>query len=95
MAVLSPEDGPDFTSAYIDDILVFSATLEDHIQHLEQVINPLLEVGLKLRPNKCKFIRQEVNCLGFVLTPFGLKTSEEHVRAVREFVAPTDVRGVR
>ncbi len=95
LAGLSPEDGPDFTSAYIDDILVFSATLEDHIQHLEQVINRLLEVGLKLRPNKCKFIRQEVNYLGFVLTPFGLKTSEEHVRAVREYVAPTDVRGVR
>ena len=38
---LKTEDGSDFTSAYIDDILVFSSTLDDHIQHLELVIERL------------------------------------------------------
>ena len=35
---LNPEDGPDFVSSYIDDILVFSRTLEDHLRHLRLVI---------------------------------------------------------
>ena len=95
LAGLKTKNCSEFTSAYIDDILVFSSTLEEHIQHLELVVNRLLKFGLKLRPNKCHFIRQEVHYLGFVLTPFGLKTSEEHVRAVTEFSVPKDVRGVR
>ena len=95
LAGLKTKNCSELTSAYIDDILVFSSTLEQHVQHLELVVNRLLKFGLKLRPNKCHFIRQEVHYLGFVLTPFGLKTSEEHVRAVTEFSVPKDVRGVR
>lgn len=91
---LKNEDGSDFTSVYIDDILVFSSTLEEHIHHLEIIINHLLEVGLKLRPVKCCFIQQEVQYLGHVLTPSGFKTSEEHVTAVKEFPVPDDIQEV-
>jgi len=50
---LNPEDGPDFVSIYIDDILIFSETLEDHLEHLRLVIERLVSAGLKLRPCKC------------------------------------------
>ena len=92
---LNPEDGPDFVSVYIDDILVFSETLEDHMKHLAIVMNHLIEVGLKLKPTKCHFCRQEVEYLGHVITPQGLKTSEKHITAVREFSTPESVRDVR
>ena len=95
LAGLKTKNCSKFTSAYINDILVFSSTLKEHIQYLELVVNRLLKFGLKLRPNKCHFIRQEVHYLGFVLMPFGLKTSEEHVRAVTEFSVTKDVQGVR
>ena len=45
---LNPEEGPDFVAAYIDDILIFSRTLEDHIDHLRLVFERLVKTGLKL-----------------------------------------------
>ena len=58
---LNPEEGPDFVSAYIDDILIFSRSLSDHIVHLNKVLERLVESGLKLQPLKCHFIRQEIS----------------------------------
>ena len=52
LAGLKTENCSEFTSAYIDDIPVFSSTLEEHIQHLELVVSRLLKFGLKLRQPK-------------------------------------------
>ena len=92
---LNPEDGPDFVSVYIDDVLVFSKTLEEHLHHLELVLKRVIEVGLKLKPVKCQFFRQEVEYLGHTITPLGLKTSSRHVAAVDKFPTPTNIREVR
>ena len=92
---LNTADAPNFVSVYIDDVLVFSRTLEEHLDHLERVLKRLIEVGLKLKPQKCHFVRQEVGFLGHVITPQGLKTSEQHILAVREFPVPDSVRAVR
>ena len=95
VADLNLAEGPDFVSAYIDDVLVFSRTLQEHLHHLEMVIAKLVEFHLKLKPSKCRFIWQKVSYLGHVITACGLKTSEEHVQAVKEFATPGDVHAVR
>ena len=95
LAGLKDEDGSEFVSVYFDDILVHSRTWQDHLRHLALVITRLLDEGLLLQPLKCQFIRKEIHFLGHVLTSQGLKTSEHHVRAVREFKVPADVREVR
>jgi len=79
---LNPEGGPDFVSVYLDDVLVFSKTLEGHLEHLRTVIERLAAAGLKLKPSKCHFIRQEVEYLGHIITPNGLKPSPQRVAAV-------------
>ena len=57
---LNPKDGPeDYVSVYIDDVIVFSRTLEEHLQHLCQVIQRISDAGLKLKPSKYHFILQE------------------------------------
>ncbi len=89
---LNPEGGPDFVVVYIDDVLVFSRTLEDH---LEQVIARLQEAGLKLQPAKCHFLQEEVEYLGHVITPFGLKPTPRLTLAVKEFPVPRSTKEVR
>ena len=88
------EAGPDFVAVYIDDVLIFSRTIEEHLMHLRAVIQRIREVGLKLKPSKCHFTRREVEYLGHVVTPEGLKTNQKLVEAVTMFPAPTDVNGV-
>ena len=79
---------PDFISGYIDDMLVFCATIEEHLDHLRQVITCLKEVGLILQPTKCRFVRKEVRSLGHVITPEGLKPDLRSVEAVKGFPTP-------
>ena len=92
---LNPAAGPDFVAVYIDDILVFSPTLEQHLRHLKVVIERISEAGLKLKPTKCRFARNEVEYLGHLITPEGLKPNSNLVEAVQQFPIPTDVSGVR
>ena len=70
---LNPEEGKQFVAAYLDDILVFSETLQDHLTHLRSVIDRLKSANLKLKPAKCMFMRKEVEYLGHIITAEGLK----------------------
>ena len=93
LAGLNPEGGPDFVSVYIDDIVIFSETLEDHLRHLKMVIERLQQCVLKTV--KCHFCREEVEYLGHIITRHGLKTNPALVAAVREFPVPKNVQEVR
>ena len=79
---INSESGPNFVSAYIDDILVFSSTLKKYLAHLELVMKRFEEVGLKLKPTKCRFACEEVEHLGQVITPKGLKPNPRLIAAI-------------
>lgn len=64
LAGLNPAFGPDYVAVYLDDILVFSPTLEQHLAHLRAAIHRIDKAGLKFRPSKCSFVPSEVECLG-------------------------------
>ena len=95
LAGLNPDEGPDFVTVYLDDILVFSRTMEDHLMHLGQVLERVEQAGLKLKPAKCRFARQEVEYLGHLVTPQGLMTNDRLVFAVQDFPRPENVHDVR
>ena len=95
MAPLKVTPGPDYVSVYLDDILVFSRTLEDHLSHLNAVILRIDEVGLKLKPTKCKFAQRELEYLGHVVSRDGLKTNPRLIAAVKEFPTPLSAHDVR
>ena len=86
---LNPRHGVEFVNVYVDDIIIFSSSLEDHLNHLRQVVSKLLEAGLKLKPSKCHLARAEVEYLGFQVTPKGLEATKLLVRAVEGFPVPT------
>ena len=95
LAGLNPEEGPDFLKVYIDDVLVFSPTLAEHLDHLRRVLVRIREAGLKLKSSKCHLIAKEVEYLGHILTPGGLKPNPTTVSAVKEFPRPTNLKEVR
>ena len=58
---------------YLDDLLVYSKTLEEHEENLKKVLARLREYGLKLNLEKCKFVQTSVKCLGHVVSADGVK----------------------
>ena len=89
------EGGLDYVAVYLDDVLIFSRTLENHFKHLKLVIARLQGAGPKLKPSKCHFIREDVEYLGHILTPDGLKPAPKLTTAVADFPVPQNVREVR
>ena len=92
---LNPTEGPSFVSVYIDDVLIFSRSLEEHLRHIGQVLDRLQAAGLKLKPSKCHFVCQQVEYLGHLITPKGLRPNPKKVSAVTDFPTPTSVTQVR
>ena len=92
---LNPPAGPDLVSVYLDDILVFSCALKQHLHHLKTVIEKLSDVGLKLKLTKCRFAQPELEYLGYVVGRDGLKTSPRLVESVQQFPVPKSTNDVR
>ena len=82
-----------FVTAYLDDILAFSSTLEDHLEHLSIIFGKLRQHKSKLK--KCSFLKMETHYLGFVINDFGIKPDQLKVEAIRTLPVPTCVREVR
>ena len=80
---------------YLDDIIVFSRTPEEHIHRLKAVISKLRAAGLKLKPTKCDLFKQQINYLGHVVSKEGVSTDPDKIAAVTEWPQPTTVTEVR
>jgi hypothetical protein len=83
-----------FASAYLDDIIVYSDTLEEHRKHVRQVLEKLSENGLHLEPKKCEFFRKEIKYLGLIIGREGIKMDPEKVRTVQDWETPKKPRDV-
>ena len=69
---------------YLDDIIVFSRTPEEHIHRLRAVFEKLKAAGLKLKPSKCDFFNKEIKYLGHVVSEQGVSTDPDKIKAVTE-----------
>ena len=87
----------DFVTAYLDDVLIYSnGSRADHEAKVRLVLQALSNAGLHLDPAKCEFSVQEVKYLGFIVrVGEGIACDPEKQRAIREWKAPTSVKGVR
>ena len=74
----------DFVIVYIDDLLIYSKTTEEHLEHVRKVLTLLRSHQLYAKPEKCMFAMQEIEFLGFIVDHEGLKLDPSKVRAIRE-----------
>ena len=84
-----------FVFIYLDDILIASKSMEDHVVHVAKVLDRLSEAGLRLKPSKCAFGQQEIDYLGFTITTKGIKPNDAKVRAVKGFPRPGSAKEVK
>ncbi|GFW58334.1 retrovirus-related Pol polyprotein from transposon 297 [Trichonephila clavipes] len=80
---------------YLDDIIVFSETFEDHLIRLRLVLKCLQEAGLKLNLKKCLFAAQEVKILGHLVSSNGVRPDPDKVKAVKNFPTPKNIHDIR
>ena len=62
---------------YLDDIIVFSKTPEEYLVRLRAVFEQLKNAELKLKPSKCEFFKQELTCIGHVVSKNGIQTDSK------------------
>ena len=84
-----------YAMAYIDDILIYSRTFEEHVQRISEVFKRLEKANLKLKLKKCEFLKTRVKYLGHVISDKGLEPDPEKVVKIHAMKPPTTVRGVR
>ena len=80
---------------FLDDLLVYSETPAEHLEHLEKVFLKLRAAGLKLKPKKCDLFQTQVNYLGHVLDKTGIRPDPKKLEAVRDWERPMTVSQVR
>ncbi|GBG78902.1 hypothetical protein CBR_g28616 [Chara braunii] len=73
---------------YLDDILVFSKTLQEHQGHLRQVLEELREANFKINAKKCEWAKTQVLYLGHVLDGDGIKLEDSKIAAIRDWPTP-------
>jgi hypothetical protein len=83
-----------FIVVFIDDILVYSATHEDHEEHLKTVLSILREKKLFAKLKKCKFWLKEVSFLGHVISEDGVAVDPRKIEAVTNWERPSNVNEI-
>ena len=80
---------------YLDDILVFSSTVEQHMSRLQVVFERLRKHGLKLKPKKCHFFKPEVKYLGHIVSSAGVATDPDKTREIQNWKIPETEKELR
>ncbi|KAA0724940.1 Retrovirus-related Pol polyprotein from transposon 412 [Triplophysa tibetana] len=80
---------------YLDDIIVFGSTLEEHEERLLKVLDRLRECGLKVSIDKCQFCQSKVRYVGHIVSAAGVSPDPAKIEAVTKWKMPTDLKSLR
>jgi hypothetical protein len=84
-----------FVVVYFDDILIYSTSIDEHIDHLRVVFNALRDAHLFGNLEKCTFCTDRVSFLGYVVTPQGIEVDHAKVEAIHGWPIPKNLSQVR
>lgn len=84
-----------YVIVYLDDILIFSSTVDDHRRHVRNVLSRLRQHGLYAKPETCEFELQCIQFLGLIISVEGIKMDPQKVTAILDWPAPVDKKGVQ
>ena len=80
---------------YLDDVVIFSRSPEEHLEHLREVMQRFEQHNLKLKPRKCELMRSQVKYLGHIVSESGVATDPELIEKVTDWTPPRTQKQVR
>lgn len=84
-----------FVVVYLDDILIYSKTAEEHLNHVQLVLDKLRINKLYAKEKKCEFMKRSVKFVGFIVSERGLEVDNVKVQAVQDWPVPQSIKDVR
>ena len=84
-----------FLYTYLDDLLIVSKSVQEHLGHLAKVLDWLDEAGLRLKPQKCVFMQQQVEYLGHTISSEGVHPNDKKTESVKNFPRPKSSKEVK
>ena len=84
-----------FAMGYLDNIIIFSKTEEEHLQHLKEIFVRLCKFGLKMKCEKCSFFKKHIQYLGHLVSEKGFEPLPEKLESIRKMPAPRTAKEVK
>ena len=84
-----------FAIGYLDDIIIFSKTEEEHLQHLGEIFDQLRKAGLKLKLQKCSYFKKLIQYLGHLISDEGIQPLPEKLESIAKMPTPQNVKQVK
>ena len=84
-----------FTVAYLDDILIFSPTLKEHITHVREVLTRLRKHSLYAKLEKCEFHKSKVEFLGYIISSQGITMDKTKTEAIQTWPTPCNIKDIQ
>ena len=80
---------------YLDNIIIFSRTEEEHLEHLEKIFQKLRKYGLKMKREKCDFFHKQVQYLGHLVSEEGFEPLPEKIKSIKNMLPPKTAKEVK
>ena len=80
---------------YLDDIIIFSKTQEEHLQHLEEIFERLRKARLKVKLQKCSFFKKHIQYLGHLISDKGIQPLPEKLESIAKIPEPQNAKQVK
>src|SRR5688572_27563062 len=81
-----------FVFVYLNDIIIFSKTLEKHIQHVRLVFQALRKADLKIKPSKCQGFQTSLKYLGYTINRNGISTDPTNIAKLQQTFSPRNLK---
>ena len=88
-------DNCSFAMTYLDDIIIFSETEEEHLSHIEEIFRRLEAADLKMKRSKCDFFKKHIHYLGHLISADGIRPLKDKLDTIRDMPAPRNPKEVK
>ena len=88
-------DNCSFAMMYLDDIIIFSNTEEEHLAHIEEIFRRLEAADLKMKRSKCDFFKKHIHYLGHLISADGIRPLKDKLDTIRDMPAPCNSKEVK